>query len=54
MENRWAKSAAEGKTIEVEIEIVYSNNSKRPDRFIVTEKIDGKMNKIPFKNQAGG
>ncbi|SEB18747.1 DNA/RNA non-specific endonuclease [Marinobacterium iners DSM 11526] len=54
MENRWAKAASEGKTIEVDIKVIYEGDSKRPSRFLVTEKIDGVVKTTPFQNQAGG
>ena len=54
MENDWAKAAAEGKTVEVEIDIIYDGNSQRPSKFIVFEDIDGVTNTREFKNQTGG
>ncbi len=51
MENRWAKAAAEGKTVEVEIDIIYEGNSKRPSKFIVYETIDGVENPVPIEHE---
>ena len=55
MENEWARKAANGSKINVKIEVVYSGTSNRPDKFIVTEVIDGvKQKPKEFINQAGG
>lgn len=39
MENSWKKSLSEGKKIEVDIQIIYDLNNKRPKRFLVEYKI---------------
>ncbi len=58
MENYWAKEAASGKVVEVEIEIIYGDPiyTKRPTEFIVYETIDGTPRGVPYRypNQAGG
>ena len=52
MENEWKKELKAGKKVEVEIQIIYStgNFSKRPERFIVEYKVDGKRFIKRFKN----
>lgn len=39
MENTWKKALSEGKKVEVDIQIIYDSNSKRPKRFLVEYKI---------------
>lgn len=41
MENEWAKAKEDGKKVEVQIKPLYYDNSKRPEYFAVTYKIDG-------------
>jgi predicted RNA-binding protein YlqC (UPF0109 family) len=55
MENEWAKRAANGENIEVEIEIIYDGDNPRPEKFIVKEVYDG-VPQTPreFINQPGG
>ena len=50
MENKWAKSLKNGKEVEVNIDIEYKNNNKRPIGFIVKYLINGKKNMQAFKN----
>lgn len=57
MEQEWEKAlkATPPKSVQVKIEPVYSGSSKRPDKFIVEYKIEGKEPEIvPILNQAGG
>ena len=44
METRWRETLDPkngGGTVQVKIEIIYSGDSKRPDKFIIQEKING-------------
>ena len=41
MEMEWAKALKEGKKVEVNIEVIYSGSSARPDSFSVLYKING-------------
>ena len=55
MENSWKKSLSEGKKIEVDIQIIYDSNSKRPKRFevksiIVDKKGIQEIKKYKFYN----
>lgn len=56
MENDWAKRAANGQTIKIEIEIIYSDiNKSRPETFVVRQWFDDVPQKVrEFSNQAGG
>ena len=56
MENDWAK-ALKGdppKTVEVEISVIYENNSKRAKKFVVESIVDGIPDTFIFKNKPGG
>ncbi len=50
MENSWAKAANEGKKVEVKIKPIYEGSSKRPVKFEVEYKIDGKIYEDDFPN----
>ena len=39
MEKKWKDALSEGKKVEVDIQIIYDSNSKRPKRFLVEYKI---------------
>lgn len=54
MENTWADALANGKTVDVNIEAVYSGVSQRPTEFIVEYYIDGTRFEQVFENIAGG
>lgn len=56
MENKWAKALKEEppKSVEVDIKAVYEGESKRPSKFVVRYKVDGKPSKRIFKNKSGG
>ena len=44
METRWRETLDPkngGGTVQVKIELIYSGDSKRPDKFIIQEKING-------------
>jgi hypothetical protein len=53
MENKLADAAAAGKRVEVKIDIVYGS-ANRPEKFVVTQKIDGVQSRKIFTNQPGG
>lgn len=52
IENKWAAALKEEppKKVTVDVEIVYSGNNMRPDKFIVNYTIDGKAGSAKFKN----
>ncbi|AVF66792.1 TPA: DNA/RNA non-specific endonuclease [Vibrio parahaemolyticus] len=50
MEKKWAQALGEGKEVEVEIILSYSNSSTTPDRFAVKQQIDGKKKTFIFDN----
>jgi hypothetical protein len=55
LENDWAKSLKEGKTVQVKISPVYEGNDPRPVRFEIEYKTGNERWKLEkFKNQAGG
>ena len=55
MENEWAKRAANGENIEVEIEIIYDGDGVRPEKFIVNQVFDGEPQApLVFLNQPSG
>lgn len=55
MENGWARDLKAGKTVEVQIQPVYSDNSKRPSSFNVTYSVDnGRPTRINIDNAPGG
>ncbi len=54
MENEWDGALKEGKKVEVDINPIYKGTSKRPDKFKVIYKIDGKEFVKKFKNAPGG
>ncbi|WP_083229827.1 DNA/RNA non-specific endonuclease [Pseudoalteromonas sp. BMB] len=56
MENKWAEALKETppKEIDVNINAIYEENSKRPVAFDVTYIIDGKKKTLTFLNKAGG
>lgn len=39
MEKKWKDALSEGKKVEVDIQIIYDSDSKRPKRFLVEYKI---------------
>lgn len=52
MENEWKKELSKGNKIEVDIKMVYNKElfSKRPERFVVEYKVNGKRFIRRFKN----
>ncbi|EJL21825.1 DNA/RNA non-specific endonuclease [Brevibacillus sp. BC25] len=52
VENKWAAALKEEppKKVTVDVEVVYSGNNMRPDKFIVKYTIDGKAGSAKFKN----
>lgn len=55
MENTWANALKEGKTVDVNIQPIYSGNNTRPDRIIVQYSINGgRPVSADFKNSPGG
>ena len=52
METRWKNALKNNGTVQVKIEPIYSGNSKRPDRFIIIETINGKeLDSILLENK---
>ena len=41
METRWKNALENNGTVQVKIELIYIGNSKRPDKFIIQEKLMG-------------
>ena len=54
MENVWDNALREGKKVEVNVNPIYNGASKRPDKFRVIYKIDGKEFVKKFKNTPEG
>ena len=56
MENKWASAlkSTPPKNVEVNINAVYKEASKRPDKFVVEYIIDGEPKVVVFKNAPGG
>lgn len=55
MENTWANALKDGRTVDVNIQPMYSGNNTRPDRVIVQYSIDGgRPVNVDFKNSPGG
>ena len=55
LENGWAKSLQEGKTVKVKIEPVYQGTDIRPIKFKISYSIDnGRFMQTKLLNQAGG
>jgi hypothetical protein len=55
LENDWAKSLKEGKTVQVRISPVYEGDNPRPVRFEIEHKTGNERWVIEkFQNQAGG
>ena len=55
MEIEWAKAASNGKTVEVQIDVLYEPGSQRPAQFRVSYRIDGgdPIREV-FENRPGG
>ena len=54
MEEEWAKAIEEGKTVEIEIEVKYEDDSGRPSSFDVYYTIDGEVHVKSFENEPKG
>ena len=54
MENEIKKALDEGKTVNVKTELVYSGDSKKPDKIITTVTVDGKETVYTFDNNLDG
>ncbi len=55
MENSWAKELKAGKTVDVKIQPIYSDNSNRPVSFNVTYKVDNERPiRLNIDNVPGG
>lgn len=54
LEKEWEQALKDGKSVNVEIEPQYSDDSRRPDSFIVGYKIDGEYYEKSFANEAKG
>ena len=55
LETDWKKALEGNKSVKVNIQPVYSGNSKRPDSFIITQSVDsGKPRTLTLKNTATG
>jgi filamentous hemagglutinin len=55
VENQWASTIKEGKSISVKIESIYTGSSVRPDLFNVRYSIGGGRTVIAnFRNSLGG
>lgn len=50
MERIWQEALTEGKKVDINIEVVYNQNSKRPECFNITYYINGKLNTKQFDN----
>lgn len=50
LENYWADALKEGKSVSVEIKVVYTGDSQRPAIFVVEYKVDGASNNAIFEN----
>ncbi|MCU4770615.1 DNA/RNA non-specific endonuclease [Bacillus toyonensis] len=54
LEQKWSQALADGKTVKVTIEPIYSDDSIRPSQFKIAYEINGEIKKIRMKNQSGG
>lgn len=55
MENSWAKDLKAGKKVDVQIQPIYADNSKRPSSFNVTYSVDnGRPTRVNIDNAPGG
>lgn len=50
MEKNWASQLEAGKTVQVKIELVYTDDTMRAGTFKVTEVVDGTKRKIKINN----
>ena len=54
METRWKNALENNGTVQVKIELIYSNDKKRPDFFIVNQIINGERSIKHLKNTPTG
>ncbi|WP_018016379.1 DNA/RNA non-specific endonuclease [Teredinibacter turnerae] len=54
MEESWANAKADGLKVEIEMDVIYTDNGLRPEQFVVKWKIEGIPDQETFFNQAGG
>ena len=54
MEDSFAEALRSGKTVDVNIEVIYRNDGARPDAFVVDYVIDGVPETKTFMNRPGG
>lgn len=55
LENLWAAALKKGKTVDVDIRLIYQGQSKRPHRLTVRAWINGKeIRQKEFYNRRGG
>lgn len=43
IENQWAKAIEDGKTVKVNLDVIYEENSLRPSKFVIEYEIDGEL-----------
>jgi RHS repeat-associated protein len=54
LENNWDRALKQGKTVDIDIQVKYPDNSLRPDKLDIVYKIDDTLNRMSFKNAPGG
>lgn len=55
LENEWARALGENKTVQVSIQPIYNNATKRPDEFTIIYQIEGgRQRTLQIKNTPGG
>jgi hypothetical protein len=54
MENEIKRNLDEGKEVKTKTEVIYSDDSERPDKIIVTVTVDGKDTVYTFDNNSDG
>ena len=54
LENEWYRAIQAGKTVEVDVEVVYDGDDLRPSMFIVEYTIDGETKKKYITNDFWG
>ena len=50
LENQWASALKRGKKVSVDMNLIYKENSFRPNLFVIYYSINGKIFKNTFKN----
>lgn len=52
MEKRWKEAIDQGKTVDLEIELEYEDESRRPTEFVVSYKVEGQQRRtVVLENQ---